>query len=241
MELFYSRDISNGDCTLDAQESNHCIKVLRHRVDDIINIVDGVGNMYECRITDASHKCVRFDIISTQESWGAHPYYLHMAVAPPKNIERFEWFAEKATEIGLDRITPLFGEHSERKIFKKERCERIVISAAKQSHKGAIPTLDDAITVKDFLRQEFDDCQKYICYCDDVSSLGGTKSKIIEALANSDTSKYVVMIGPEGDFSRDEITIAIENGWHCISLGDSRLRIETAALTAVSAIYLKHI
>lgn len=242
MELFYSRDIAAGGRTLDRDESNHCVRVLRHAAGDVIHIVDGRGCLYKCRIEDADPKAVDFTVLEVEEAYGSHPYELHMAVAPPKNIDRFEWFAEKATEIAVDRITPLFGDYSERKVFKKERCERIVISAAKQSHKGAVPQLDDAVSVRDFLTGDFEDgVAKFICYCDDTAFLGVEKISIQQALAAAGSNKYAIMIGPEGDFSREEMALAVEKGWQPVSLGESRLRIETAALTAVAAVYLKYI
>jgi len=239
MELFYSKNISSGDLTLDQEESNHCVRVLRHRIGDEIHVIDGQSNLYRCNIVSDNPKSVTVEIVETIEGYGSHDYYLHMAVAPPKNIDRFEWFCEKATEIALDEITPLFGEYSERKVFKPERVERILVSAAKQSHKGAVPNLNPATTVKDFLSKDFEGFTKLICYCDDVESLGSTKLNIRQALKNS--NKVVTMIGPEGDFSRDEMKLAIEKGWQPVTLGESRLRIETAALVATSAIYLKNI
>ena len=239
MELFYSPDIALGCRTLDKQESNHCIKVLRHRKGDTIHVIDGCGNLYECVIADDDPNSIVYDIISVTEGYGSHAYHLHMAVAPPKNIDRFEWFCEKATETGVDEITPLVGDYSQRKVFKGERCERIIVSAAKQSHKGAIPQLHQLTSVTDFLKQDFGPrTARYICYCDEVEALGGTKVHISRALQQAGTSDFVVMIGPEGDFSRSEIALALERGWQVISLGDSRLRIETAALVAVAAVYL---
>ncbi len=244
MELFYSKNISTGGLTLDSEESNHCIRVLRHKEGDIIHIVDGCGTLYKCVITDASPKELSFRIEEKQEGYGSHPYRLHAAVAPPKNIDRFEWFAEKATEIGVNEITPLFGEYSERKVFKPERIERILISAAKQSHKAAVPVLHAPSKVSDFLvniskeTAASDGGKKglFICYCDDVSMYGVKKIPLTEAIKGY--HDIIVMIGPEGDFSRDEIQLAIHHGWQPVSLGDSRLRIETAAITAVAAVYL---
>lgn len=242
MELFYSRDIADGGRTLDQEESNHCIRVLRHVQGDVIHVVDGRGGIYECRIDDASPKAVGFTVLKVEENFGSHPYVLQMAVAPPKNIDRFEWFAEKATEIAVDRIIPLFGDYSERKVFKKERCERIVVAAAKQSHKGAVPQVEDAVSVRDFIQRPFEDgTAKYICYCDDTEFLGVEKISIREALSRAESDSYAIMIGPEGDFSRDEMRLAVDNGWQPVSLGTSRLRIETAALTAVAAVYLNYI
>ena len=240
MELFFSKEISDGCRVLDKQESNHCIKVLRHRQGDEINVSDGRGNLYRCVVTDPSPTATGFSIENVVEGYGSPPYTLPIAVAPPKNPDRFEWFAEKATEIGVDEITPLVGDYSERKIFKGERTGRIVVSAAKQSHKGAVPSLGELCRVKDFLQREWPEgTVRLICYCDDPSPMGGAKIPITAALeAHPQCRDYVVMIGPEGDFSREEIQTAVSSGWQVVSLGESRLRIETAALTAVSAVYL---
>jgi 16S rRNA (uracil1498-N3)-methyltransferase len=237
MELFYSSDISAGGRELDRQESGHCIKVLRHRAGDTIHVIDGCGNLYECRIVFADPATTRFEVVNVVEGYGSHPYNLTMAVAPPKNIDRFEWFCEKATEIGVDTIVPLVGDYSERRVFKGDRCERILVSAAKQSHKGAIPALEPLMAVRDFLVRDFGSgVQKYICYCSEVE--GAPKIPITQALSQAACSEFVIMIGPEGDFSREEMALAASRGWQIISLGDSRLRIETAALTATSAVYL---
>ena len=234
MELFYSKTVSDGGRVLDAEESGHCVKVLRHRRGDTIHVVDGHGMLYDCTITDADPRAVSFEVNHWVENYGSHDYWLEMAVCPPKNIDRFEWFSEKATEIGVDRISPLFGDYSERKVFKPERIERLLVSAAKQSHKGAIPELAPATTVKEFLQQEREGL-KLICYCDEATG----KTDIKEALSQAPAqSKITIMIGPEGDFSRAEVALAIERGWQPVSLGDSRLRIETAAIVAAAAVYL---
>ena len=251
MELFYSKDISAGETVLDAEESNHCVRVLRHRNGEVIHVVDGVGCLYRCEIVDANPKALQFKILEKQEGYGSHPYHLRMAVAPPKNIDRFEWFAEKATEIGVDVITPLFGEYSERKVFNPARTERILVSAAKQSHKGAIPVLEPAARVCDFLdAHASDDALRCICYCDEVASLGVEKRPLTEILREVFQSgsgnaaadipagrSVILMIGPEGDFSRSEIAQAVATGWQPVSLGSSRLRIETAAIAATAAVY----
>lgn len=238
MELFYSKNISQGGTCLDPEESNHCVKVLRHHNGDRINVVDGHGMLYICTIVSDNAKCVEFKVEQFVENYGSHGYRLHMAVCPPKNSDRFDWFAEKATEIGVDEITPLFGDYSERKVFKRERVERILVSAAKQSHKGAIPQLNDALTVKEFLSSgEFAGSRKLICYCDETDSLGVKKIPVGEAIEGAED--FVVMIGPEGDFSRSEIQLAVEKGWQVVSLGESRLRIETAAIVSTAAVYLK--
>ena len=234
MELFYSKTVSDGGRVLDAEESGHCVKVLRHRRGDTIHVVDGHGMLYDCTITDADPRAVAFEVNRWVENYGSHDYWLEMAVCPPKNIDRFEWFSEKATEIGVDRISPLFGDYSERKVFKPERIERLLVSAAKQSHKGAIPELAPATTVKEFLQQEREGL-KLICYCDEATGKPDIKEVLSQVPAQS---KITIMIGPEGDFSRAEVALAIERGWQPVSLGDSRLRIETAAIVATAAVYL---
>lgn len=234
MELFYSKTVSDGGRVLDAEESGHCVKVLRHRRGDTIHVVDGHGMLYDCTITDADPRAVTFEVNRWVENYGSHDYWLEMAVCPPKNIDRFEWFSEKATEIGVDRISPLFGDYSERKVFKPERIERLLVSAAKQSHKGAIPELAPATTVKEFLQQNREGL-KLICYCDEATGKTDIKDVLSQVPAQS---KITIMIGPEGDFSRAEVALAIERGWQPVSLGDSRLRIETAAIVAAAAVYL---
>ena len=241
MELFFSREIAAGARELDRQESGHCIKVLRHRAGDIIHVIDGSGNLYECKIVSADPTATGFEVVNVVEGYGSHPYDLCMAVAPPKNIDRFEWFCEKATEIGVDTIVPLVGDYSERRVFKGDRCERILVSAAKQSHKGAVPVLEPLTAVRDFLVRDFaPGTRKLICYCGEAQG----KISIKEALDGtpvcepSAINRFVIMIGPEGDFSREEIALALAHGWTPVALGDSRLRIETAALTATAAVYL---
>ena len=239
MELFYSKTITEGGRVLDPDESAHCVRVLRHRRGDMVNIVDGHGLLYRCTIVDDDPRGVVFDVEEKVENYGSHDYWLRMAVCPPKNADRFEWFAEKATEIGVDVISPLFGDYSERRVFKPERVERLLVSAAKQSHKGTIPQLDEAVTVAEFLQQDHEGL-KLICYCDEATG----KIDIKEALDcharldGESIPSVTIMIGPEGDFSRAEIALALERGWQPVSLGDSRLRIETAALVATAAVYL---
>lgn len=240
MELFYSNNISSGGDTLDEQESNHCVKVLRHRAGDTINVIDGRNRLYRCIVLEDNPKRVRFSVDECIEGYGSHPYHLHMAVAPPKNIDRFEWFSEKATEIGVDEITPLFGDYSERRVFKPERVERLLVSAAKQSHKSAIPILHAPATVRDFICATADSPSlKIVCYCDDVQGSSFTKSEFTAYLRSSENRDIIVMIGPEGDFSRGEIEAAVAAGWKVASLGESRLRIETAAIVATAAVYLE--
>jgi len=238
MELFYSRDIAGGICRLDQDESGHCIKVLRHRSGDEINVIDGCGTLHRCRITSDSHKGVEAIVLESTDGWGSHPYRLHMAVCPTKNNDRYEWFVEKACEIGVDEISPVIGEHSERKIFKTSRAEKILISAAKQSLKASVPVVNEPVPVKDFIRSSSEGL-RMIAYCFEDENI--PRKSIKEVLEGHDGSDITVMIGPEGDFSREEAELALASGFVPVHLGASRLRTETAALTAVAAVYFRMI
>ena len=165
MELFYSNSINNGICTLAEEESRHCAKVLRHEPGDTINVIDGCGSMYRCTIMECGKQVV-CNVEEEVAGFGAHGYHLTMAVCPTKNIDRYEWFLEKATEMGVDVVVPVIGEHSERRIIKPERLEKILVSAAKQSLKGAIPQLQEMVTVKEFIRSAAPlSGVKLIAYC----------------------------------------------------------------------------
>ena len=240
MELFYSRDIEGGICRLDQDESGHCIKVLRHRSGDEISVIDGCGTLYRCRITSDSPKGVEAIIIDSEEGWGGHPYHLHMAVCPTKNNDRFEWFAEKACEIGFDVLSPVFGDHSERKVLKTARVEKILVSAAKQSLKAAIPIVNEPVSVKEFIKEAAGDYKslKLIAYC--FENERAPRRSIKEVLNSFDGTDITVMIGPEGDFSHAEAEAALEAGFIPVHLGESRLRTETAALTAAASVYFRY-
>lgn len=239
MELFFSRDIDGNVCRLDADESAHCVKVLRHREGDDIHVIDGEGTLYTCRILSASPKEVEAQVTGVERDWGAHPYRLRMAVCPTKNTDRYEWFAEKATELGLDVITPVIGDHSERKVFKTERLKRILLSASKQSLKGAVPQVDEPLPLRDLIRSyaSSDDVLKLICCCYEGEE---KRTSIEEVLLEYPDPKIVILIGPEGDFSREEVALALECGFRPVHLGPSRLRTETAALAAVAAVYFHY-
>lgn len=238
MELFFSSNIEAGVCRLDHDESGHCIKVLRHKCGDQINVIDGSGTLHRCRITADSHKGVEAMIVESEENWGSHPYRLHMAVCPTKNNDRYEWFAEKACEIGFDVLHPVIGEHSERRVLKTQRVEKILVSAAKQSLKAAVPVVNEPVSVKDFIKDCQDkDALKLIAYCFDDENM--PRRSIKDALSDFQGQEIVVMIGPEGDFSKHEADLAMEAGFIPVHLGDSRLRTETAALAAVSAVYFR--
>lgn len=237
MELFYSDDIGAGLCHLNAEESAHCVKVLRHREGDEISVIDGRGSLYSCRLIDASPKGATATVLSREENWGSHPYELTLAVCPTKNNDRYEWFAEKATEVGVDVIAPVIGEHSERRVFKTERLKKILLSASKQSLKGAVPEVREPVSVSEFIASADPEALKLIAYCFE-GEVGRTSIK--EAIERFEGRKIIVMIGPEGDFSQAEARKAIEAGFVPVHLGDSRLRTETAALTAAEAVYFRY-
>ena len=238
MELFFSRDIEGGICRLDHDESGHCVKVLRHRCGDEISVIDGEGTLYRCRITSDSHKGVEAMVLEATENWGGHPYQLHLAVCPTKNNDRYEWFAEKACEIGFDVLSPIIGEHSERKILKTQRVEKILVSAAKQSLKASVPAVNEPVSVKEFIKASSADGLKLIAYCFDDENI--PRRSIKEVLDTYDGTDITVMIGPEGDFSQEEARLALEAGFIPVHLGASRLRTETAAVTAASAAYFRY-
>lgn len=240
MELFYSCEISGGICCLDKDESAHCAKVLRHRSGDEISVIDGCGTLYRCRITSDNPKAVEAAVLSSEENWGGHDYKLHLAVCPTKNNDRYEWFAEKACEVGVDSISPVIGEHSERRIFKTARLEKILISAAKQSLKAAVPQVSEPTSVKEYIAAHKDDenTLKLIAYCFEDERI--PRRSIKEVLDSYQGTEIVVMIGPEGDFSKAEAELALEYGFIPVHLGASRLRTETAAVTAAEAAYFRY-
>lgn len=240
MELFYSCEISGGICCLDKDESAHCAKVLRHRSGDEISVIDGCGTLYRCRITSDNPKAVEATVLSSEENWGGHDYKLHLAVCPTKNNDRYEWFAEKACEVGVDSISPVIGEHSERRIFKTARLEKILISAAKQSLKAAVPQVSEPTSVKEYIAAHKDDenTLKLIAYCFEDERI--PRRSIKEVLDSYQGTEIIVMIGPEGDFSKAEAELALEYGFIPVHLGASRLRTETAAVTAAEAAYFRY-
>ena len=240
MELFYSKEIEGGICRLDHDESGHCIKVLRHKSGDEISVIDGQGTLYRCRITADSHKGVEAMVLEETPDWGSHPYTLHLAVCPTKNNDRYEWFAEKACELGFDILTPIIGDHSERRILKTARVEKILVSAAKQSLKASVPVVNEPVSVKDFIHEHSSDtdCLRLIAYCFEDENI--PRRSIKEVLEGHVGTDIIVMIGPEGDFSKEEAELALASGFTPVHLGASRLRTETAALTAASAAYFRY-
>lgn len=240
MEIFWTDRIEAGLCFLGEEESAHCVRVLRHREGDNVCVIDGAGTMYECVLSKASPKAAVARIEKANPGWGSHPYRLELAVCPTKNIDRYEWFVEKATEVGTDRFVPVIGDHSERKVLKTERLRRIVLSAAKQSLKAAVPEISEPLTVKEFIASVADTpALKMIACCFEDES--HPRTSVMQALSGTDRREYIVLIGPEGDFSREEVKLATEAGFIPVHLGESRLRTETAALAAVFAAYYNNI
>ena len=334
MEIFYSDDIQGSILTLPAEEAAHCVRVLRHRPGDSINVIDGLGTLYHCTLLDSSvaaapakpgaasrsradldASAVLARIDSSEPGWHSHPYRLTLAVCPTKNPDRYEWMAEKATEVGIDTLVPVIGDRSERKVLgKAERLQKILLSAAKQSLKGAVPQLAPSLSVRDFIagcslseamlstmeanRQNRPKMQvspnffggipskspendgsvqdspesmavapdspailRLIAYCSDeveprasimallrdfwranpapaAVNAASTAAATVPATAPATTPEVVVLIGPEGDFSSEEVRAAMAAGFIPVSLGASRLRTETAAVTAAEAVYL---
>ena len=297
MEIFYSDDIQGPILSLPAEEAAHCVRVLRHRPGDPIDVIDGRGTLYHCTLLNPAsdladtpsgagidlpfgggskngRKCStpqslgvggasktaknaaapfrsRADrgsaltvarIDSAEPGWHSHPYRLTLAVCPTKNPDRYEWMAEKATEVGFDVLVPVIGDRSERKVLgKEERLAKILLSAAKQSLKGAVPQLAAPVSVRDFIASLAPASSlRLIAYCsDEVQPRASIMALLREFWHSAPTSpEVIVLIGPEGDFSPEEVRAAIAAGFIPVSLGSSRLRTETAAVTAAEAVYL---
>jgi len=233
MQLFYNPNITETATSFvfDKEESKHIIKVLRKKEGDILHVTNGLGFLFVTEITIASdNKCtVKINAVEKQE---LSKFHLHLVVAPTKMNERYEWFLEKATEIGIQEITPIICEHSERRIIKTDRFQKILESALKQSLRFYLPKLNEPIAFKDFIKQEFNG-QKFIAHC----LVTDKKSLKNELKSNEDVT---ILIGPEGDFSINEIEIAIANNFIPVSLGNTRLRTETAAIVACHSVVFKN-
>lgn len=237
MELFYASDIEGNSALLGKEESLHCIRVMRHMVGDIISVIDGRGSLLTCKITLCRRDETRLEILSREENFGGHSYNLEMAVAPTKNMERYEWFIEKATEIGVDAIVPIISARSERKNIKPERCEKLLLSAAKQSLKGAIPLLRGSCTVEEYILGCSRGRIRLIAYCGtEKGAVKYTMRQILDAFGEGG-KEFSIMIGPEGDFSPQEVELALKEGFKPIHLGPSRLRTETAAVVVCCSLY----
>ena len=240
--FFYVPDVAAGE--LPKEEANHAVRVLRLRDGDDLHLMDGKGVFYEAKITVASnHRCA-FTVLNArlqERAWRGH---IHLAVAPTKLNDRMEWMAEKATEIGFDELSFLDCQFSERRVIKTERIEKIVVAAMKQSHKAWLPLVNDMQSFASFVKSPRKG-DKFICHCyaqadvEDVAAGGEeTKPYLLDVLRTGEDC--TVMIGPEGDFSIEEVRLALANGWQSVSLGRSRLRTETAALAAVHLMHIKN-
>jgi len=230
MQIFYVPDMDVDSCTMDETESRHCVRVLRMAEGDRINLVDGKGMYCEGIISDPDPKGCRIKIINRKTDFEKKNYRLHMAVSPLKNPDRFEWFIEKSVEIGVDEFTPLVCRNTEKPGIKKDRINNIIVSAMKQSIKAYRPVLNDPEDFDEFICRDFR-AVKMIAHCSQSTDRKGIKDVYLKG------SDAVIMIGPEGDFSEEEIMKAIDNGFIPVHLGTSRLRTETAGVAACSAVY----
>lgn len=230
MHRFYAPDIETVNL-LPEEEALHCVRVLRLKEGDQVEVVDGKGHLFLCEIVSANHKNCAVSIVEKTDvapHWGCR---LTVVIAPTKNIDRFEWMLEKSVEMGVDRIIPVLCRYSERKQLKTERLNKILVSAMKQSLKATLPQLDELTPVMDVINSVGKDGQRFIAYCDKEIP---RRDLVKEYKKGSDV---VIMIGPEGDFSKEEIRAALDAGFVPVTLGKSRLRTETAGVFAVAAVH----
>lgn len=228
MQLFFS-EINDNKVIFSDDEKKHLTKVLRKQEGDIISVIDGKGYLYSTKINSLDKNSSLVEIIKKEKKKKKHNYHLHIGIAPTKNITRFEWFLEKATEIGIDEITPIICNRSERKKINIQRCNRILISSIKQSLKFYKPKLNVPSNFSDFIKEKLEG-DKLIAHC-----LKTEKNKINK----SNLKKYTILIGPEGDFTENEISLALKNGFKATTLGKSRLRTETAGIIATHSVNLQ--
>ncbi|MEZ0006389.1 16S rRNA (uracil1498-N3)-methyltransferase [Flavobacterium sp. 28YEA47A] len=230
MQLFYNPTITADTETFffDKEESKHIVKVLRKKEGDNLYVTNGLGFLFKTEIALASDSKCLVKIIASEKGEATN-YQLHLAVAPTKMNDRFEWFLEKATEIGISEITPIICEHSERKIVKTDRFDKIILSAMKQSLHYYLPKLNKPVSFKDFIKQQKNESLKLIAHCEETQK----KSLKETVKPNQDVT---ILIGPEGDFSEKEIKLAMENNYIPVTLGNTRLRTETAAVVACHSV-----
>jgi len=230
MQLFYNPEIqeTTKEIIFDKVESAHIVRVLRKKESDILHITNGKGFLFDAKIVIANDKKCLASIIKTEQKPKPWNYYLHIAIAPTKNNDRIEWFLEKATEIGIDEITPIICSNSERRVVKTDRFEKIIQSAMKQSLKFTLPKLNEPIKFTEFINQKFEG-KICIAHCEEQAK------SLLKTVINP-SEKVTILIGPEGDFSSDEIKKALLKDFTPISLGESRLRTETAGLVAVNLV-----
>jgi len=229
VNLFYAPDIGGHIYSLNKDDSNHLVRVFRARKGDTVYLTDGKGTFYECIVTNPDPKKCEVEVSDKTSGKDERKFLLQIAIAPTKNISRFEWFLEKSTEIGIDVITPLLCDHSERKMTKPDRLTRVLIAAMKQSLKSYLPVLNELTGFNDFVKRPFKG-QKFIAYVNDHTN------ELFD-ICRPDTDT-LVLIGPEGDFSKEEITEALDHGFIPVQLGPSRLRTETAGVVACHTVNL---
>ncbi|SFF19122.1 16S rRNA (uracil(1498)-N(3))-methyltransferase [Flavobacterium xueshanense] len=229
MQLFYNPTITESTevFSFDKEESKHIIKVLRKKDTDLLYVTNGLGLLFKTEITLASDSKCTVRIISFEKA-APSKFKLHLAVAPTKMNDRYEWFLEKATEIGVHEITPIICDHSERKVINNERFDKILLTAMKQSNELYLPKLNPATTFKEFIKLK-NEGVKLIAHCEEMDKI--TLKSILKP--NEDIT---ILIGPEGDFSEKEIALALENNFTAVSLGNTRLRTETAAIVACHSV-----
>lgn len=230
MYLFYTPDLQDDTYRLSEEESKHCVRVLRLTEGETLYLVDGKGLFCKAEIVHAHPKACILKIVDRQANYGKRDFHLTIGVSPTKNIDRYEWFLEKATEIGIDTVIPLISRYSERKEIKPERLEKVMVSAIKQSIKAYLPELRPIQTYKESIKQPFDGL-KFIAHCNE-----GEKALLRDVVVKG--KNVLILIGPEGDFSTEEVETAVNAGFIPVSLGDSRLRTETAALVACHTVNL---
>lgn len=239
MHLFYTPDIASNTYTLNEEESKHCVRVLRLNNGETIRLIDGKGGFFKAEITDANPKKCSVKIIESKLEFEKRNFNLHIAIAPTKNMDRLEWFLEKATEIGIDEVSLINCDNSERTIVKIERLNKVAISAMKQSLKAYLPLINELIDFKKIIASSKNfKGEKFIAHCHSPLFLKLAKTSVRLHLKSiySKGKDVLVLIGPEGDFSLEEVKLAKDNDFIEISLGKSRLRTETAALYAVTTI-----
>ncbi|AWV97009.1 16S rRNA (uracil(1498)-N(3))-methyltransferase [Arcticibacterium luteifluviistationis] len=224
MQLFYKANFEQ-DAILDEIDSKHCIRVLRKKEGDEIMVTDGIGNLFTCQIADANQKKTKLNILATQREFEKPKRHIKVVIAPTKNIDRMEYFVEKAVEIGISEISFILTKNSERKHLKLDRLNRIAVSAMKQSLKAYLPDLTNLVTIKEYLGQAETAKQKFVAHLNEKST---------DLTTNDIGDSVCIMVGPEGDFDPSEIEMAEAAGYEMVSMGHSRLRTETAGLVAVT-------
>lgn len=226
MQLFFVPDTNSDFYTLSEEESHHCVKVMRLAVGDRLSVTDGRGTLCHCSIVEAHPKHTTLQVEERLEDYGHHSFRLHVSVAPTKNTARMEWFVEKAVEMGIDEITPIICDHSERCVLRTERLQKIAVSAMKQSLKAFMPIINQPTPLIEVIDTPFEG-QRFIAYCD-----GEHRTPLHDIYKPG--SNALILIGPEGDFSQQEISHALATGFLPVTLGQYRLRTETAALAATA-------